>query len=148
MRYGCQLYMVQVQNLHIASMPGVCSGVTGGGRVPLTFFIGKFLQTYREKVRQEKKGEWREQEGKLQKGGENLEWKGEKYENEQRLFFHFLKQLNKLFGLYQNGNFYREKAFHAGKKNQGKWLCPPPQKKYIPITPLGVWYLVLRIKQG
>ena len=30
--------------------------------------------------------------------------------------------------------FYREKAFHAGKKNQEKWLCP--LKNFFPVTPL------------
>ena len=30
------------------------------------------------------------------------------------------------FGSTKMGIFYREKAFHAGKKNQEKWLYPPP----------------------
>ena len=137
MRYGYQLYMVLVQNLHIASMPGVCSGVTGGGgECPWHFSPRNFCRpTGKREAR--KKRKWREQEGKLQKGGENLEWKGEKYENEQRTFFfffffafHFLKQLNKLFGVYQNENFYREKAFHAGKKS-GKVTCPPLRKIFL-----------------
>ena len=44
--------------------------------------------------------------------------------------FHFLKPL-KFVWVYQNGNFYRQKALHAGKI--GKSNSPPP--KDIPVTP-------------
>ena len=34
--------------------------------------------------------------------------------------FSLLKNDGNLFWVYQNGNFYREKTFHGGKKNQEK----------------------------
>ena len=75
--------------------------------------------------------------GKKGKRGENWEEKVEnwkwKQENVRKrgedLFFFFfcfslLKTTKICFGSTKMGIFYREKAFHAGKKNQEKWLCP------------------------
>ena len=63
----------------------------------------------------------------------------EKFENEERTFFFLLftfqndKNLKICFRATKMGIFYREKAFHAGKKS-GKMTLPP--QKNFPVTPL------------
>ena len=49
----------------------------------------------------------------------NLKWKGEKSMKISRgpHFYHFLKPLKFVFGVYQNENFYWKTAFDAGKKS-------------------------------
>ena len=39
-------------------------------------------------------------------------------------FFSLFKMTKICFGSTKIEIFYQEKAFHAGKKNQEKWLCP------------------------
>ena len=68
---------------------------------------------------------------------ENLKWKVEKLQNEERIFFFLFfflfffffllslfKTTNICFGSTKMEIFYREKAFHAGKKNQEKDFAP------------------------
>ena len=64
--------------------------------------------------------------GKL-KNGRKWEMYRETFSRTTDFFFFFL--------VYQNGNFYREKAKSHQEKNREKWLCPPPLK-FFPVTPL------------
>ena len=70
------LMMYIVESLLQSEMHAT-SGVTcgrAGGRVPPTFFTGKFLLTYREKRR---KGKWRGKEGKFEREEVgNWKWNG------------------------------------------------------------------------
>ena len=66
----------------------------------------------------------------------------------KRFFFLllFTFQNHHLFWVYQNGNFprgifYREKAFHAGRKKSGKMTLPP--LKNIPLTPLSKTFMII-----
>ena len=84
---------------------------------------------------QEKKENRKREGGKLQMEG----WKVEKLQNEERTFFFwffllltFQNHIN-LFLVYQNGNFYREKAFHAGKKIRKNDFAP--SEKFFLLCP-------------
>ena len=82
-----------------------------------------------------KGGKWRRKDGKMLKGRWKIEnGMREKFQNEERTFFCLLFKTTKIcFGSTQMEIFYREKAFHAGKKS-GK-ITLPPQKNF-PVTPL------------
>ena len=112
----------------------LCSGVTGGGgggqggRVPPPETSDReIFADVSGKKRQGKKGKWVKIEKKRWKIGNGSRKTSEK---EVRTFFFFffcfslLKTTKICFGSTKMGIFYREKAFHAGKKNQEKWLCP------------------------
>ena len=96
---------------------------------------------------------------------ENERCKGKRTENMQfRTFFHFSEPL-KLFArstkmkistgqrlkshretfsaVYQNENFYREKAkITPGKIGKSDSSPPPPPKKNFPVTPLPGWMFI------
>ena len=102
-----------------------------GGRVPPRDFCpGNFCwRTGKKEARKKgKRGEnWEEKV-------ENWKWKQKnvRKRGEDLFFFFFffffcfslLKTTKICFGSTKMGIFYREKAFHAGKNNQEKWLCP------------------------
>ena len=110
----------------------------GGGRgaqcPPRDFWPGNFCWLIWKKIGKEKRVKIEKKRRKIVKG----RWKGEKLEMEagkvlkrgEALFFFFffffslLKTTEICFGSTKMGIFYREKAFHAGKKNQEKLLCP------------------------
>ena len=110
------------------------SGVTvgGAGGQSLTFFTGKFLLTYQKKREARNKEKMEKEKGKSKRECGKLKMKGESYKMSTGPFFfffffftfHFSKPLKFVLGLPKWGIFYREKAFHARKKNQEKWLCP------------------------
>ena len=110
------------------------------------FWPGNFCGTTRKREAR-KKGAEKKENRKIESG---------KFENGRRkshkmskmrwepffLFFfafHFSKPLKFVLGLPKWEFFYREKVFHAGKKNQEKWL--PPQKN-IPLMPVHAWWWV------
>ena len=111
----------------------------GGGRGADTFhqeFFADLLRNEREEKRENGEGKKKEN-GEEKKRRKIVKWKvenwsleGGRYENEQRTFWN---QQN-LFGFYQNGNFYREKALHARKKiGKSDFGPPPPSLKYLEI---------------
>ena len=124
---------------------GVVSGVTGGGAgaggqsAPRDFWLGNFCWRIgkKEARKKGKRGEnWEEKKEKK----ENCEREGGKLELEVGKFFFFfcfslLKTTEICFGSTKIRIFYREKAFHVGKKIRQNSL--PPQKN-MPVTPLGV----------
>ena len=134
------------------------SGVmAGGAECPRHFSLGNVCWPT-GKERQGKKGKWRRKQKrrKIKKGKvENWKWKEKSFRvtewGKMRgcfcfvLFcffaFYLTKQL-KFVLVYQSRIFYREKAFHAGKKKSGKMTLPP--QKYIPVTPLLMIYVIKR----
>ena len=101
------------------------------------------------KKRQGKKGKWKRKRRKIIIGKvEKFKMEGGKSMKMSRgsffffffclclcffffFFFWVLFETTELcLGVYSNGNFYREKPFHAVKKS-GKVTLPPPQEKYF-----------------
>ena len=117
----------------------VGSGVTGGGQggrvPPQRLLTGKFLLTYREKRGKEK----RERGENWVEKVENWKWKQEnvRKRGEDLFFFFFcfslLKTTKICFGSTKMGIFYREKAFHAGKKIRKNDFAP--SEKYACYAP-------------
>ena len=110
-----------------------------GAENPLTLLTGNFLLTYREKGGKEnwkiqkkrRKIKKKRESGKLKmERGKVSKWGEDFFVSFFFFFFFFFFLLFtfqnhwNLFWIYQNGNFLLGKAFHAGKKNQEKWLCP------------------------
>ena len=129
-----------------------------GGRVPPDSFYKNIFADLPGEERQgkERRENLEEKKENCKREGGRFKMGMEKYEMSRKLFFFgfvfvlfclfcFVFTLWNhwnLFGVYQNGDFYREKsisrqekAFHTGK-NQEKWLCPSPLPKNIPLTPL------------
>ena len=115
----------------------------GGGRgaeCPQRLLNGKFLLTYREKRGKEK----REKEWKLRRKGGNLEIEaGKRYKKRWGPFFFFcfslLKTTKICFGSTKMVIFYREKAFHAGKKIRKNNFAPSEKNAcYAPGTYLNI----------
>ena len=92
-----------------------------GAECPLTFLTKKFLLTYREKRGKEEKESGKEKKENRKREFGKLE--GERLQNEERTFFLLFKTTEICFGSIKMGIFYREKAFHAGKKS-GKITLP------------------------
>ena len=61
---------------------------------------------------------------------ENVNWKGKRHENEQRIFFFLGWSLfgTTEVGVYQNRNFYREKEHVTPGE---KVTSPPPRKMFL-----------------
>ena len=80
----------------------------------------------------------KEKKENCKKEGVNCKWKEGKLQNAEGTFFFFFffslfKTTKICFGSTKMEFFYREKAFHAGKKS-GKMTLPP--QKNFPVTPL------------
>ena len=127
----------------------VFSGITGGGQsAPQRLLTGKFLLTYWDKRGNEKRengmGEnWEEKKENCKREGGKLEMEvGKVIKRGEDLFFcfcfcflflffvlfcffafHFWKRQKLVLGLLKWEFSTGKKAFHAGKKNQEKWLC-------------------------
>ena len=118
------------------------SGITSRGQnVPQRLLTRKFLLTYREKRGKEKKrGKWSRKEGKSKKGRWKIENARRKSYKMRRgpFCFSLFKTTEICFGSTKMWIFYREKAFHAGKKS-GKMALPP--LKNMPLMPLMTVYL-------
>ena len=111
------------------------SGVTARGSAgcpkPPTLFTGKFLLTYREKRGKEKRENREEKKENCKREGGKFNMEGESIKISRWPFFsRFLNPL-KFVWVYQNGNFYLERACQAEKSD----FAPPPWKN-IPLTPI------------
>ena len=111
----------------VGGTSGVTVGWEGGGRVCLRDFSpGNCCWLTKREARKK---------GKMEKK-ENCTREGEKLKMEGGFFFfsfHFLKPL-KFVLVYQNGNFYQEKAFKSisrWEENWEKWLYPSPRKIFF-----------------
>ena len=160
-RFYCHV-TAQSCRYHSAVSSGVTGGRVGGSRgqagaggqsAPLRLLTRKFLADLLGKKREGKKGKRGEMEKNRRKIVKrkveyDIIWYGKlklevgKVTNEERTFFflafHFSKRLKFVLGLPKRTKmeiFYREKAFHAGKKS-GKMTLPP--QKNFPVSPLAV----------
>ena len=81
------------------------------------------------------------EKNEIGKGWKMRNVRGKRNEKAEDFFFFFCFGFSlsgshwNFFGVYQNGNFYRENAKIRPGKNQEKWLCHPPLKN-LPVTPL------------
>ena len=112
-------------------------GGRGGQSAPQRLLTGKFLLTYREKRGKEK----RERGENWVEKVENWKWKQENVRKRgDDLFFFFffcfslLKMTKICFGSTKMEIFYREKAFHAGKKIRKNDFAP--SEKYACYAPV------------
>ena len=116
---------------------------------------GKFLMTYREKRGKEKREKgWklRRKEGKLWKGRWKIGiWSRISYKKRWGLLFFFfcfslLKTTEICFGFTKIGIFYREKAFHVGKKIRKNYFAP--SEKYACYAPVNIdtFYFIAHCK--
>ena len=120
---------------------GVTAGVGGRGRVPLDTSHREISADLPGKERQGKKGKLRRKEEKPTKGRwkiGNRKGKGKVIKWREDLFSLF-KTTEICFGSTKMRIFYRENAFHAGKKSE-KMTLPP--LKYIPLIYASVLHYV------
>ena len=122
------------------------SGVTGGGggqSAPRDFWLGNFCWSIgkKEARKKGKRGEnWEEKTENCEGEGGKLELEvGKVMKRGEDLFFFFfcfslLKTTEICFGSTKIGIFYREKAFHIGKKIRKNYFAP--SEKYASYAPV------------
>ena len=104
----------------------------GGGQGAEYPFHWEIFADLPGKERQGKNGNGQERRKIVKSKVENWKWKGKKVWKQAEDFFFFFFLLFtfgnhwNLFEVYQNGNFCREKSFHAAGKNQESDFAPPP----------------------